>query len=75
MEMNCAVECVNGCRLGENCPNKEHAAAVAKFIESTSLDAMLAMADAAVKRRAMERATAPTQWVFPEDGIQPDALN
>jgi hypothetical protein len=71
MEINCAVECVNGCKLGENCPHQEHAAEAAKFIEATSLDAMLAMSEAALQRRALERAEAPTQWVFPEDGIRP----
>jgi hypothetical protein len=71
MEVNCAVECVNGCKLGEDCPNKAHLEAATKFVESTSLDTILAMAEEAVRRKAIERQTAPTQWVFPEDGIQP----
>ncbi|WP_264324997.1 hypothetical protein [Romeriopsis navalis] len=75
MEVNCAVECVDGCKLGDKCPNQEHVADTAKFIEETSLDQMLEMAAAAVERRRMERmqqqeASTP-QWVFPEDGIQP----
>ncbi len=71
MEVNCAVECVNGCKLGADCPHKAEQAAAAQFIESTSLDAILAMAEESVRRKAIERQQAPTQWVFPEDGIQP----
>lgn len=44
MEVNCAVECVNGCKLGDACPNKEHLEDASKFIEDTSLDKMLEMA-------------------------------
>lgn len=71
MEVNCAVDCVNGCKLGDDCPNKTHVEEASKFIETTSLDTMLTMAEAAVRRRALERAQAAPQWVFPEDGIQP----
>jgi hypothetical protein len=71
MEVNCAVECVNGCKLGADCPHQEHGIAASKFIESTSLDAILALSEEALRRRAMERSAAPSQWVFPEDGIQP----
>jgi hypothetical protein len=76
MTINCAVECVNGCKLGDQCPNQAHAAEASKFIQATSLDSMLAMAEEAVRRKAMERAhgDAPTQWVFPEDGIRPEDL-
>jgi hypothetical protein len=70
MEINCAVECVNGCRLGDECPNKEHQAEASKFIEATSLDTMLAMAEAAMRKKASGN-NAP-QWVYPEDGISPD---
>jgi hypothetical protein len=72
MEVNCAVECVDGCKLGDDCPNKEHVAAASKFIEETSLDTILAMADEVVRRRRMERTQAAPQWVFPEDGISPE---
>jgi hypothetical protein len=70
MEINCAVECVNGCKLGDKCPHKEHQAEASKFIEATSLDTILAMAEAAMRKKASGD-TAP-QWVYPEDGIQPD---
>jgi hypothetical protein len=66
-EINCAVECVNGCKLGENCPNQAYQAGTAQFIEETSLDAILAMAEVAVRKRQLERASTPTQWVIPDD--------
>ncbi len=64
-QVNCAVDCVNGCVLGENCPNLEHKERAADFIQQTSLDDMLAIADEAVKKKMTE----PPKWVFPEDGI------
>jgi hypothetical protein len=69
--IDCAVECVNGCKLGDDCPSKVHTANASKFIEETSLDKMLEMAEEAVRRKAMERSYQAPQWVFPEDGIQP----
>ncbi len=65
--VNCAVECVNGCVLGDACPNLEYKAKASKFIEETSLDTMLAMAEEAVRRKMMERASQPPKWVLPED--------
>ncbi len=69
--INCAVECTQGCRLGEDCPSRELREGVSRFIESRSLDEILAMAEEAVRRKALERSSQTTQWVFPEDGIQP----
>ena len=45
--------------------SEEHQANASKFIHSTSLDDMHAIAEAALRKK-ME---APPQWVFPEDGI------
>ncbi|MGF1513179.1 MAG: hypothetical protein ACFB5Z_05725 [Elainellaceae cyanobacterium] len=64
-QVNCAVDCVNGCVLGEKCPNLAYKDQASDFIQQTSLDDMLAIADEAVKKKR----TQPTQWVFPEDGI------
>lgn len=64
-QVNCAVDCVNGCVLGESCPNLEYKEQASDFIQQTSLDDMLAIADEAAKRKM----TQPTKWVFPEDGI------
>ncbi|MBE9178819.1 hypothetical protein IQ268_09630 [Oculatella sp. LEGE 06141] len=66
-DVNCAVDCVNGCMLGDQCPKKEYGAQASKFISETSLDDMLAIAEEAIRKKA----TQPPQWVFPEDGIPP----
>ncbi|MEL6381320.1 MAG: hypothetical protein AAFQ89_02375 [Cyanobacteria bacterium J06626_18] len=65
--VNCAVDCVNGCVLGDKCPNLEYTQQASKFIEETSLDKMLEMADEAVRKKMMERASQPPKWVLPED--------
>jgi hypothetical protein len=62
-QVNCAVDCVNGCILGDQCPNQVHAAEASKFIAETSLDKMLEMAEAARQKKF----TQPTQWIIPDD--------
>ncbi|RUT09605.1 hypothetical protein DSM106972_000990 [Dulcicalothrix desertica PCC 7102] len=63
-EINCKVQCVNGCVLGdENCPNKEVREAASKFIEDTSLDKMIEMAEAA----RLKKLTEPPKWILPDD--------
>ncbi|MEO0406338.1 MAG: hypothetical protein AAF289_03200 [Cyanobacteria bacterium P01_A01_bin.135] len=64
-QVNCAVDCVDGCVLGDDCPNQDYKDQASTFIQETSLDDMLAIADEAVKKKRMQ---AP-KWVFPEDGI------
>lgn len=50
-EINCAEVCVNGCVLGEKCPNREYIAAASKFIHDTPIDKLLEIAaDSAQKR-------------------------
>lgn len=66
-EVNCAVDCANGCTLGEDCPKQEYTQQAASFIENTSLDRMLEMADEAVRRKMIERASQPRQWIIPEE--------
>jgi hypothetical protein len=63
MEINCVEACVNGCVKGDDCPNLEHKEQASKFIESTSLDKMLEMAEAA----RLKKLTAPPQWILPDD--------
>ncbi len=65
--VNCEVECVAGCVLGDECPNLEFKAQASKFIEETSLDKILEMAEAAVQRCRQERASEPPKWVIPDD--------
>ncbi len=62
-KVNCKVDCVKGCVLGEKCPNIEFREAAAKFIEDTSLDKMLEIAEIA----RMNKLSAPPKWVIPED--------
>lgn len=69
-DINCAVDCKEGCVLGEECPHKASQQEASEFIEKTSLDDMLEMAAEAVRRKQQERAAEGPKWVFPEDGIQ-----
>ncbi len=72
-DVNCAVDCKDGCVLGDQCPHKDNQAKASEFIESTSLDDMLEIAAEAVRRKQQERASEGPKWVFPEDGISPEA--
>ncbi|AFZ00083.1 hypothetical protein Cal6303_1018 [Calothrix sp. PCC 6303] len=62
-KVNCQEQCVNGCILGDKCPNIEFREAASNFIEGTSLDDMLQIAEAA----RMKKLTEPPKWVIPED--------
>ncbi|GAB4227876.1 MAG: hypothetical protein Kow0049_08430 [Stanieria sp.] len=62
-KVNCAVDCINGCILGDRCPNQEYREEASKFIQETSLDQMLEIAEIA----RMKKLTAPPQWVIPEE--------
>lgn len=66
--IDCSKACVNGCVLGDQCPNREYQEKASKFIQETSLDQMLEMAEAALRRKMTES----PQWVFPEEGITRD---
>ena len=68
-DINCAVDCKDGCVLGDQCPHKESQQQTSEFIENTSLDAMLEMAAEAVRRKQQQRASEGPKWVYPEDGI------
>jgi hypothetical protein len=60
--VNCAVDCVNGCILGDKCPNREYAANASQFIQNTSLDKMNEIAEEAIRKKRME----PPKWVIPD---------
>ncbi len=62
-EINCAVDCIDGCRLGEDCPNKEYQQEASEFINETSLDKMLEIAEIARRKKL----TAPPKWIIPDD--------
>jgi hypothetical protein len=67
MTVNCAVDCVNGCVLGDKCPNLDYATAASKFINDTPLDKMLEIAEEAVRKKMLAQMTQPTQWILPDD--------
>ncbi len=62
-KIDCKVQCVNGCVLGEKCPNVEFREATAKFLEDTPLDKMLEMAEIA----RMKKLSEPPKWILPDD--------
>lgn len=62
-QVNCAVDCTNGCVLGDRCPNREYKEEASKFIKDTSLDKMLEMAEIA----RMKKLSEPPKWVIPDD--------
>ena len=61
--VNCAVDCVNGCVLGDECPNKEYVKEASQFMQDTSLDRMLEMAEEARLKKLAE----PPKWVIPDE--------
>ena len=61
--VNCALECVNGCVLGEDCPNKEYAKEAGQFMQETSLDRMIEIAEEARLKKMSE----PPKWVIPDE--------
>ncbi len=63
VKVDCATACVNGCILGDQCPNREYAAKATKFIQEVSLDRMHEIAAEALRKKL----TAPPQWILPED--------
>ncbi|MFB8790430.1 MAG: hypothetical protein U7123_16650 [Potamolinea sp.] len=62
VNVNCAEACVNGCILGDKCPNKEFAAEASNFIKETSLDKMLEIAEEARRKKLLQ----PPKWVIPD---------
>lgn len=63
VKINCAEACVNGCVLGDKCPNLEYKQEASKFIEETSLEQMLEIAEESLRKRLSR----PPQWVLPEE--------
>jgi hypothetical protein len=62
--VNCAEACVNGCVLGDQCPHRQYLAAASKFIQDTSMDRILEIAEEGVRKKMME----PAQFItdFPD---------
>jgi hypothetical protein len=49
--VNCLEACINGCILADDCPHREHLAAASKFIQNTSMDEMLAIAEDSIRKK------------------------
>lgn len=63
IKVNCEVDCIQGCILGENCPNRQYQKKAANFIKDTSLEDMIEIAEIA----KLKRLTAKPQWVIPDE--------
>lgn len=61
--VNCAVDCVSGCVLGDDCPHKEYAGEATQFIQDTSLDKMLEIAEIARRKKLTET----PKWIIPDE--------
>ncbi len=61
--INCAEACINGCVLGDKCPNLEYKAKAVSFVNETSLDQLLEIAESA----RMKKMTEPPKWILPEE--------
>ncbi|AOX04537.1 MULTISPECIES: hypothetical protein [Moorena] len=62
VNVNCAQDCINGCILGDKCPNKQYLAEASQFINDTSLDKMLELAEEA----RLKKLSQPPKWVIPD---------
>lgn len=60
--VNCVEACVNGCVLGDKCPNLQYVAQATQFIQETSVDQMHDIAEAAFRKKMSE----PPKWVIPD---------
>lgn len=62
-QINCKVDCVNGCVAPDNCFSKEEREKISKFISETSLDKMLEIAEIA----RLKKINAPPKWIIPDE--------
>jgi hypothetical protein len=60
--VNCLEACVNGCILGDDCPHREHLSAASKFIENTSIDQMLAIAEERIRKKFIQAAEGRSEF-------------
>jgi hypothetical protein len=63
IEINCAEACVNGCVLGDRCPNLKYVQAASRFISDTPLDRLIEIADETLPDRMLKS----NKFVLPED--------
>ena len=60
--VDCAVECVNGCILGDECPHQEYRNAADKFIQEKSMDDLIKIAEDSL----VERMTRAPKFTTPD---------
>ena len=60
--VDCAVECTNGCILGDECPHLEYRNAASKFIQEKSMDDILKIAEDSL----IDRLTRSPNLTMPE---------
>ncbi|MBF2097493.1 MAG: hypothetical protein IGQ88_03830 [Gloeomargaritaceae cyanobacterium C42_A2020_066] len=53
--VNCAVDCIDGCVLGDDCPHREHLAAALRFIAQTSVDDMVELSQDTAPQRMLRQ--------------------
>ncbi|HIK31656.1 MAG TPA: hypothetical protein IGS17_05430 [Oscillatoriales cyanobacterium M59_W2019_021] len=61
-QINCAEACVDGCVLGDKCPNLQYVDRASQFIQNTSIDKMHEIADMAFRKKMSE----PPKWIIPD---------
>lgn len=60
--VDCAVECINGCILGDDCPHQEYKNAATQFISDKSIDDLIKIADDSL----VERLTKAPKFELPD---------
>lgn len=60
--IDCALKCVNGCVLGDQCPHQDYKNAASKFIKNTSIDDILKIAEDSLEKRL----TRSPEFIQPE---------
>ena len=60
--INCNEVCTSGCIQPDACQNIAQVESTAKFINETSLDRMIEMAEEARRKKL----SAPPQWIIPD---------
>lgn len=66
--IDCAVRCVNGCVLGDECPHQDYKNATSKFIEKTSIEDILKIAADSLEKRL----TRSPEFVLPDPPAWPE---
>ncbi|NJK59246.1 MAG: hypothetical protein HC918_01845 [Oscillatoriales cyanobacterium SM2_1_8] len=63
--INCQEACVNGCVLGERCPNRPYLEQTRQFVANTSIDRLLEIAASRFAPPPPGKPLAPRPKAFP----------